>query len=44
MQVKAVFRRELAKMKDVIVFPTKGQFSLAEKLSGYVGRSTLRRF
>ena len=33
-KVRAVFRPELAHLKDVVVFPTKGKFCLADKLSG----------
>ena len=33
-QVKAVFKTELARYKDVIIFPSKGSVSLADKLSG----------
>ncbi|KAI0180103.1 RNA dependent RNA polymerase-domain-containing protein [Hypoxylon sp. FL1284] len=33
-RVKAVFRPELGSLKDVIVFPTKGDVPLADKLSG----------
>ena len=33
-QVKAVFKPELAGYKNVIVFPSKGRMSLADKLSG----------
>lgn len=33
-KVRAVFRPELAHLKDVVVFPTKGRFCLADKLSG----------
>ncbi|KAI0393892.1 hypothetical protein F5Y17DRAFT_476279 [Xylariaceae sp. FL0594] len=33
-RVKAVFKPELGSLKDVIVFPTKGNIPLAEKLSG----------
>ena len=34
MQVKAVYKLQLRHMKDVIVFPTKGQIPLASKLQG----------
>ena len=33
-KVRAVFKVELKNFRDVIVFPSKGDFSLAEKLSG----------
>ncbi|KAJ2988138.1 hypothetical protein NUW58_g4135 [Xylaria curta] len=33
-RVKAVFKPELGSLKDVIVFPTKGDTPLADKLSG----------
>ncbi|KAI1484413.1 RNA dependent RNA polymerase-domain-containing protein [Biscogniauxia mediterranea] len=33
-RVKAVFKPELGSLKDVIIFPTKGNTALAEKLSG----------
>ncbi|KAI0015356.1 RNA dependent RNA polymerase-domain-containing protein [Xylariomycetidae sp. FL0641] len=33
-RVKAVFKPELHSLKDVIVFPTKGNIPLADKLSG----------
>lgn len=33
-KVKAVFKKELMRLKDVIVFPVKGNPSLANKLSG----------
>ncbi|KAI0480162.1 RNA dependent RNA polymerase-domain-containing protein [Xylariaceae sp. FL0804] len=33
-KVKAVFKPELGSLKDVIVFPTKGNIPLADKLSG----------
>ncbi|KAI1094426.1 RNA dependent RNA polymerase-domain-containing protein [Rostrohypoxylon terebratum] len=33
-RVKAVFKPELGSLKDVIVFPTKGNIPLADKLSG----------
>ncbi|KAI1417706.1 RNA dependent RNA polymerase-domain-containing protein [Hypoxylon sp. FL1857] len=33
-RVKAVFKPELGFLKDVIIFPTKGNMPLAEKLSG----------
>ncbi|OTB06797.1 hypothetical protein M426DRAFT_318509 [Hypoxylon sp. CI-4A] len=33
-RVKAVFKPELGSLKDVIIFPTKGNIPLADKLSG----------
>lgn len=33
-RVKAVFKPELGSLKDVIIFPTKGDIPLADKLSG----------
>ncbi|KAK7962123.1 RNA-directed RNA polymerase [Apiospora aurea] len=33
-KVKAVFRPELGPLKDVVVFPSKGNVALADKLSG----------
>lgn len=33
-RVKAVFKPELGYLKDVVVFPTKGDVALADKLSG----------
>ena len=33
-KVKAVFRPELGPLKDVVVFPSKGNIALADKLSG----------
>ncbi|KAI1212373.1 RNA dependent RNA polymerase-domain-containing protein [Annulohypoxylon truncatum] len=33
-RVKAVFKPELGSLKDVVIFPTKGNIPLADKLSG----------